>query len=379
MNKVTKRRILVTVVGLLILAVGVIGMRLIGGMKEEPVKRPKPRIVKTVETRPVSNATVEIGLEVQGRLVAYNKIDLFTEVGGLVRETGRPFKEGTYFPKGAVLLRIDNQEAKLALQAQKASLMNTIAQAMPDLKIDYAETFPEWERYLLNFRVEETLPELPEVTDNSARLFLVGRNIYTQYYNIKSVEDRLAKYTLYAPFSGVLTMTAVDKGAVVRTGQQLGQLMATGFYELVATVPLSQLNYLKPGAKVVLRSDDMSEQWTGKISRISDQIDPNSQTVEVYVGVSGKGLREGMYLRGTADAQPIAGATEIERALLIDEREVYVVERDSVLRLLPVEVAKYNAETVVVRGIPEGTQLLTSNVAGAFDGMIVKRKTPTTK
>ena len=374
MTKKTKRRITVTIVGLLILAAGYFGMNAIADSKEEPPKREAPRLVRSVQTRTVSNGSIDATLDLQGRLQAYNKITLFSEVGGLVRETGRPFKVGTYFPKGGVLLRIDNDEARLNLQAQKAQLMTGIAQVMPDLKIDYPEVFPAWERYLADFSTEGSLPELPEVEDRSARLFLSGRNLYTQYYQIKSAEDRLAKYTVYAPFSGVLTSTNIDQGAVVRVGQQLGELMATGYYELVATVPLSQINYLREGSSVNLYSEDLGEEWSGKIRRIGDQIDPGSQTVNVYIGVSGKGLREGMYLRGGAKTSPIADAAEIDRDLLIDEREVYVVEQDSILRLLPVQVAKYNQETAIVRGLPDGTQLLTSDVAGAFDGMIVRRE-----
>ncbi|NJO87257.1 MAG: hypothetical protein HC821_04505 [Lewinella sp.] len=42
-----------------------------------------------------------------------------------------------------------------------------------------------------------------------------------------------------------MTQISVDRGAVVRAGQQVGELMATGNYELVATVPLADLDYLK--------------------------------------------------------------------------------------------------------------------------------------
>jgi multidrug efflux pump subunit AcrA (membrane-fusion protein) len=172
----------------------------------------------------------------------------------------------------------------------------------------------------------------------------------------------------------VLTSTNVNQGAVIRTGQQLGELMATSYYELVATVPLSDLDFLKPGGEVMLTSEDIKGSWKGKIRRISDQLDANTQTVNVYVGVSGKGLREGMYLRGEAEAKTIVDAVEIDRNLLINEREVYLVKNDTLLLLQPVTVRKFNRETVIVSGLPNGAQLLTSDVAGAYDGMRVQLK-----
>lgn len=366
------RIIFSVVAGVLILAAGNFLYGTLASMKAEPAKREIPKRIKEVATTTVANAPVETKLGVQGRLMAYNKISLFTEVGGAVLDTGKPFKKGTYFKKGETLMRIDDAEARLTLQSQKANLLNGIATMMPDLKIDYPESFGNWEEYLANFDVNASLQALPEPANQREKLFVAGRNLYGQYYSIKSGEERLGKYTLRAPFSGVLTSTAVDQGAVIRPGQQLGELMANGFYELVATVPLSDLDFLKPGGKVELYSEDIQGTWSGKVRRISDQIDPSTQTVSVYIGVSGSKLREGMYLRGQADAKTIVNAVEIDRDLLIDQEDVFVVENDTLLRLLPVTVQKFNRETVIVSGLPEGAQLLTSDVAGAYDGMRVR-------
>ena len=366
------RNVLKAVIGIVIVAVGYFGMMWLFNQKEEAPRKPVEKRARTVETRRISNGELSATLDVQGRLQAYNKIQLFSEVGGTVLETGRPLKEGTYFPKGEVILRIDDQEARLNLQAQKATLMNAIATIMPDLKIDYPNSFATWEAYLDEYSVDEPLPELPTAVDQAEKLFVAGRNLYTQYYSIKSLEERLSKYVLYAPFSGVLTEVMIDQGAVVRAGQALGELMATGYYEMVATVPLSDLEYLETGSEVKLYSEDIDGEWTGKIRRISDQIQTGSQTVEVYIGVSGKELREGMYMRGEAAARTLENVVEIDRTLLIDEEEVYVVQDDSLLTLVPVTIEKNNRQTAIVSGLSDGTELLTSTVPGAFDGMLVR-------
>ncbi|MGB3798755.1 MAG: HlyD family efflux transporter periplasmic adaptor subunit [Lewinella sp.] len=372
MKKSTVRNFLKALFGIAIVVVGYFGMMWLFTMKEEAPRKAVEKRMRTVETRRVSNGQLAATLDVQGRLQAYNKIQLFSEVGGTVLETGRPLKEGTYFPKGNVILRIDDEEARLNLQAQKATLMNAIAQIMPDLKIDYPNSFATWESYLDGYSVDEPLPELPTAVDQGEKLFVAGRNLYTQYYSIKSLEERLSKYVIYAPFSGVLTEVMIDQGAVVRAGQALGELMATGYYEMVATVPLSDLEYLETGSQVTLYSEDIEGEWTGKIRRISDQIQAGSQTVEVYIGVSGENLREGMYMRGEAAARTLENVVEIDRTLLIDEEEVYVVQDDSLLTLVPVTIEKNNRQTAIVSGLSDGAQLLTSTVPGAFDGMLVR-------
>ncbi|MBB4078762.1 multidrug efflux pump subunit AcrA (membrane-fusion protein) [Lewinella aquimaris] len=376
MKKKTVNNFLKALLGLGIIALGYFGMQYLGSLKEDAPRRQVEKRVRTVETRTVKNEALATMLDIQGRLQAYNKIELYSEVGGMVEETGRPLKVGTYFPKGAVILRIDNDEARLNLQAQKATLLNSVAQIMPDLKIDYAASFPAWERYLDAYDIDQPLPELPTAVDQREKLFVAGRNLYSQYYSIKSLEERLSKYVIYAPFSGVLTAVNIDQGAVVRSGQILGELMATGYYELVATVPLSELQYLQTGGKVRLHSEDIQGAWDGTIRRISDQIDEGSQTVNVYIGVSGEGLREGMYMRGEAAARTLENVVEIDRTLLIDERNVYVVRNDSILTLQPVTVQKTSRTSAIVGGLDDGARLLTSTVPGAFDGMLVRVAEP---
>ena len=146
--------------------------------------------------------------------------------------------------------------------------------------------------------------------------------------------------------------------------------MNTGSYELAATVSLADLDYLKPGSSVQLYSEDVAGNWTGRVRRISNQVDPGTQTVTVFVGVSGRNLREGMYLKGEAEGRAIENATLIDRDMLVDQGSVYVV-RDSLLELKEVDVVKYTDDRVIVRGLPDGTPILATKVPGAFAGMKV--------
>ncbi|MEM1217814.1 MAG: efflux RND transporter periplasmic adaptor subunit, partial [Bacteroidota bacterium] len=222
-----------------------------------------------------------------------------------------------------------------------------------------------------NFSVDADLVAFPEPVNEQEKFFVASRNLYAQYYTIKSAENRLDKYVLTAPFSGVLTSVNINNGALVRAGQSLGELMNTGSYELEATIPLSELEYLQVGNRVQLRSEDINGEWTGKVKRISNQIDPSTQSVRVFIEVSGKNLREGMYLTGLANASTIKDAFALPRNLIVNQNQVYQVQ-DTLLRLREVEVVKITAESAIVKGLPEGMQLLKEPIPGAFDGMPVK-------
>ena len=335
--------------------------------------------IRRVDVITVENKNISSTLDVQGRLVAFDKIDILAEVSGILVSSSNTFKVGSRFAKGSVMLQIDSKEAELNLLSQKSTLLNAITQLMPDLKIDYPESFEHWKNYLQQFDIEKPIQPFPEPVNDKEKFFIATRNILSQYYNIKSAETRLSKYNIYAPFSGVITETMINPGSLVRVGQKLGELMNTGNYELEATVRLADLNYIKVGSNVSLYSDDIDGNWNGRVKRISDQIDASTQTVIVYVGVTGKNLKEGMYLRGGVKLKPIENAFEVSRDLLVDQSKIYTIQNDSFLVLQDVDIIKSTENTVIVGGLENGAKVLKEVFPGIFEGMKVELKKEASK
>ena len=196
--------------------------------KKPPKEAPKKAaLIQSVESFSIKKGEVVSSLEIQGRLKAFNKIDLFSEVSGTLESTTKPFKVGSYFEKGSILLRIDDDEARLNLLAQKSSLENLITEMMPDLKIDYPQSFQQWKNYLDQFDVNQSIKEFPPPINDAEKFLISSQNLHNQYYNIRSAETRLNKYAITAPFSGVLTQTSINAGSLIRAGQKLGELMNT--------------------------------------------------------------------------------------------------------------------------------------------------------
>lgn len=370
MNK-RSTRIISIILGAVLLAGAFAVVLFFKEAAEPPRREATPEPAPLASTMPVKNISVATELAVQGELAAYNKIDIFAEVSGTLQRTERPFKVGSYFPKGSILVEVDQTEAKLSLLAQKSSLLNAITQLMPDLKIDYPQSFQQWKDYLDNFEVAQPLQAFPEPLNEQERYFIASRNLLNQYYTIQSAEERLSKYVVRTPFSGVITQTNIQPGALVRSGQKLGELMNTANYELEVTVPLSELKYISIGSKVSLSSRDIEGSWSGAVRRVSDQVDSGTQTVQVFIGVNGRDLREGMYLTGAVDASAIKEAIRIPKNLLVNQKEVYLV-KDKKLQLKPVEVVKITEAEAIVRGLADGAELLAAPVIGAFDGMQVR-------
>jgi len=359
--------------GFAILFGAIYWFQMLSNNKKAPPKKPAVKQeIRQVETMTVQNEQVQTKLPIQGTLVAFDKIDLFTEVGGAMKQGARAFKVGNRFKKGEVMMEIDRQEAHLNLLGQRSNLLNAITQMMPDLKLDYPESFEQWNNYLQDFNVNEATKVFPDPITPQEKYFVASRNLTSQYYQIKSAEERLSKHTIYAPFTGVLTQTLVNSGAVVRVGQSLGTFMNTGTYELQATVPLSQLKYIKVGDQVSLSSGDVDGNWQGRVKRVSDFIDQNTQSIILFISVSGKNLREGMYMKGQLKASSIADALRIPRNFLVDNEAVYIAQGDTSLQLQLVTIISTDDNTAVVRGLEDGMKVVTSNTRNAYEGMPVR-------
>jgi len=325
---------------------------------------------KLVASNIVENGNVATGISITGKLNARDKVELYSEVGGILLRSDKAFKEGVQFGKGEVMLHIDNEELRLNVVSQRSALLRALAQIVPDMRIDMPEHAQKWVDFLSSIDIEKNLPALPEMKAEKEKLFLAGRNILDEYYNIRSQEVRLAKYTITAPFNGVLSNTLIDPGTNVRVGQKLGEYIQPGILEMEAAVGIADAVRVSKGLPVRLWSGDIPGQWMGTVLRVSGSIDKSTQTIKVFVEVSGEGLRDGMYLRGTIQTDTIPDAYKIPGKFLLSGDMVYTIG-DSTLQKTKVEIIAKGEDEVIVRGLRNGTKVLNERLAGAYEGMPV--------
>lgn len=341
----------------IVIIIGVVISVVLSRQKEPMRRRPDQVRQKSLKILTVKNNDIKTSIEMTGRLYAYNKVELFAEVTGVLQEMPKGFKEGYRYKKGELLIRVDDSVYKNNLLAQKSSLLNQLTLLLPDLSIDFPQSAEKWQAYLNSLKLEKPLPKLPDPASDKERYYIVSRNIYNLFYTIKSMEATFAKYTLKAPFDGVVTQSLINPGTLVRAGQKLGEFTSTDLYEMEAAVALFDANRLRVGQPVELKSEDVRGDFSGKIQRINRVIDRNSMTVKVYIHTSDSRLRDGMYMQARCEGKPIARAFAVAKDLLVGTNRLYVVE-DSRLRLQPVEIVGEKGGRIFFRGLAEGTRIL---------------------
>jgi membrane fusion protein, multidrug efflux system len=364
-----RHRILL-IVGVLLL-VGAVGFSMYLSRRADDPEPEEERPAEQVRTLTVRNRAVPTFIELTGRLVAEDRIDLYSEVAGVLLQTNPPFRAGNTFAPGQTLIRIDDAEFRQSLIASRSAFLRSIAMLMPDIKLDFPASYPAWLTYLDGFEPTRPLPSLPPPATDQERYFLTGRNIYTQFYEIRQMEVRLGKYRIRAPFRGTVAQADITTGTLVQQGQKLGEFIRSGRYELEAVISPDYLPYVREGQAVTLRSGRPDQEWQGRVARLGEQVDQATQAVRVFVRVTGEDLREGMFLTGTIEAETFEQVEVLPRRVLLDEDRVFVI-RDGRATLQPVEVLHRTDTEAVVRGLPDGAHVIEERRTGAFEGTAVE-------
>lgn len=364
------RKVIITIGSLLLIALAIFGGKKIADSN----KKGKPtfnKIISTVYTETIENKSIPVIITASGSLIAKNKIELFSEVQGILKQTSKNFKTGTQYSKNETIIAINSDEFYANLKAQKSNLFNVITAIMPDIQLDYPNEYTKWKTYLTNFDINKTTPNLPETNSEKEKFFISGRGIITSYYNVKNLEVKLGKYNLKAPFNGILTEVMVTQGSLVRAGQKLGEFIDPSIYEMEVNINETYANLLKKGTKVTIYNLNKTNTWEATVVRVNGKIDQTTQTVKTFLQVKGDQLREGMYLNADLETKSIENAIEVSRKLLVDDSKLFIV-KDSTLNLVTINPVYFNDNSVIVQGLENGTTILSKPLPGAHNGMLVK-------
>jgi multidrug efflux pump subunit AcrA (membrane-fusion protein) len=227
---------------------------------------------------------------------------------------------------------------------------------------------------------------------------------------VEDAQLALQRTTITAPFDAVVRSETVDVGSFVSPGQTLAQLYASDLFEVV--VPLSQddaallpsLWSLEAGrngrqipAQVTTEYGPYRYAWNGYVDRAETALDPATRTVDAVIRVprpftggsliSGPAvdaaegvvaqsppLLVGAFVDASLEGPQLDRYAVVPRRALRQDNTVWAVERDSILRILPVQVLQRTGGDVLLASdrLEAGQPLVTSDLSAVTDGMTVR-------
>lgn len=364
-----KRQIIISAIALGIVVSTVILNNFLATLKKEPEIRKPPVAKKLVSTQQVKYKDLKTNVITYGRVENAQSLDLISEVAGRMTE-GIRLKEGQRFDKGQLIFKIDDEEASLNLKSQKSNFLRDLAGILPDLKVDFNDNYDAWQTYFNQLSINKSFPELPETQSSKEKTFLATKGIYSSFYSIKSAEARLEKYRYYAPFSGSIMEVAMQSGSFVNPGTRIGKILRSGAYEMKASVETRDIPWIQVGASVEIYSKESQLSWQGEITRISDYVNPNTQSVDLFIAIypNGQKIYDGQFFQAAIPARTVKDGMIMPRNAIYNGNEVFVLQ-DSLLKKKNINVIRLSEEEAIFNGLAPGEELVIEPLLGAYNNM----------
>jgi membrane fusion protein, multidrug efflux system len=360
----------VIIIGLFLLVNILILLPLFLRKAEEEDKKPTEQYIPHLKATEIINTEEKFQVSGYGTISSFNTVDLAAEAMGKMYAGNRGLKPGIKFKKGDLLFRIDDVELRYAIRARKSSYINLLANMLPDIKMDYSSEFNKWSDYIESIKLSEPLPTLPGWNSDKEKVFLSTRNVLSEFFSIKSQEEQLRKYSMVAPFNGMITDVYMNDLSFVSPGMKVIRVVQTGNYEIPVSIPASQLHLVEIGTKCRVYATDGTEKGAGSVVRISEVINKSTQGVNVYVkpvANEGEKFIEGEYLLVKIDAQTSHKGMRVPLAALQDGGVYVYSPGDSLLHKKTVQVINEDETGAFVTGLADRDVVILQEVLNYSD------------
>lgn len=205
----------------------------------------------------------------------------------------------------------------------------------------------------------------PETVKSFETAYLVAEAAYAEVRTMQSYK------TLVAPFTGVISMKAVQVGDLASPGTPLLILEDNRQLQVVVQIPEALALQTKTNDRLAIRFTGTSLDLEGKVAEIAPAADPRSRTTTVKLAIdSFASLRPGqealVFLPGTAVNTLLVPATAISRYGQM-ERIFLVHNGFAQLRLVRTGEI-YDNQIEVLSGLSAGEQVVIESTNRLLDG-----------
>ncbi len=229
--------------------------------------------VSTIELQP---SPITYSLSLNGDIIAIEQSSLSAEVSARVQEV--LFEAGDFVTQGEALIKLDSSVQEFELDRSRAVLERL------DAEVDLAQL----EKKRLLKLLTRSAASQEEFDQAEARLRQAKADVLAQRAQVGIEQDQLTKYTVSAPFDGIVSERLVSPGTLIQINQELAQLTQTQPLRLAVAVPQDHFTALnralgeadsKPVLEIVQRSKYFTGRPTNRIpvERIVGAIDENRQ------------------------------------------------------------------------------------------------------
>lgn len=335
-------------------------------------------VIKGTSLETVKSAATPEMLEVVGSVRARTSAVVSTRIPGSISVLR--VREGDRVRKGQLLAQLDAPEnqataavATAGIDEARRGLDEALSRKkLADTTFDrYQNLFKEQAISRQEFDVKQTEKDMAAqgVARAEARL--------KQAQEGSKASSTMSDYTrIIAPISGIIASKQADLGATVFPGQPLMTIEDEGSYQLELALPENVASKVKPGSSLQVTLDAIGNSFAARIAEIVPTADPGSRTFVAKIALTQKGLKSGMFGRGSINLGTTVNGITVPLKAVIDRGAmavVWTVDKESIARMRIVKVGRQTGERVeILSGLTEADRVVVTGAEKVTEGARVE-------
>ena len=326
--------------------------------------------VKSVLASKVKNMKIKNQINSTGRVVSINNITISSEVQG--RLVGNnTFKKGSEIKKGEIIFSVKDTDLKLLIKAKKSQFMSLVSTNLSEIKLDFNSEYNKWEKFFNELNIDSNLPDFPKMNTTKEKNYIISRSILAEYFSLKSDEEKLSKYTVMAPFDGIITKSYTDIGANINPGSPVVDFIRKDKMEIELSINTNEVNFINVGDNVKFKDDEKT--YTGKIIRKGGFVNANTQNISIFSSINTdvNSLYNGMYLDAQITTQAKDNVFKIPRRAIFNKNKIFKVDQNNKLETFQVNIIAYIEDEVVIDNLEDNMVIVKEPLINISEGTIV--------
>ena len=415
------RRVLQILFPLLIVGMGVSASLWLVNNKKQVQRVPREKFKPHIETVEVVIGDFQPIINAQGTVTPHTVIGLSPEISGRIIFVSPKLVVGGLFEEDEVLVQVDPQDYKLALEQAKAEInsaqslvTNALAQlssaaaqkAQSEARIMREEAEAQAARaewVLLGKKSDppDLLVRIPQINEAKAGItsaIAKSSAAHAQMQSAKALvkaaeatrelaELNEKRCVIKAPFRGRVQSHHVGVGQIVSRASVLAQLQSIDYAEIRLPLPMDEFKHLEianayrggtsitNGPAVTLTAN--GNQWAGRIVRSEGEIQARTQMMAVVAQVGqpysdGRtALSFGQFVSAAIQGRKFTDIAVLSAAVLRDGDLVYVLDGDKLFSRKVTVLWSSRKQIAISSGLKNGEWVCTSSLDSYVEGMEV--------
>lgn len=321
-------------------------------------------------------------------------------VPGQIVRRDPAFIPGGFVQKGEVLLQIDPSDYRNTLELRKSELLQSETALATEMG---RQQIAEQDLELIN---NDSLFGDNPLSDNETQLVLrqpqlnaVKANIEAARASMNQAQLNLDRTTIRAPFDAHILSQNVTVGSQVSQGDDLGRIVGTDSYWVLATVPVSRLQWLKfpeseeeKGSMVRIENPSAwpsGAHREGYLDRQIGALDNQTRLARVLVRVDdplatsdelqgAPKLMIGTFVEVNIQADSIPNVVRLDRDLIRSNQTAWVM-KDNLLEIRELDIILTdNQHAYIKSGLEDGDKVVSTNLSTVTNGVELRTRSEET-